>query len=449
MKKYISRIFNIALLTALAVSPLLHKIGWLSLWWILLLILCLIFICVKPGFDMDDLRSRRLRTCQNGVELIWLFLVSCVLAGGFWLTTFAGWTLPQVRVEADWKFWLGSAVVLILVEAVVFWSGILRIYLSSAQIGIKWRVIGIVCGMIPVVHLIVLGKLVRLAVREVQFENEKLVMDERRAAEQVCATKYPILMVHGVFFRDFRYLNYWGRIPAELTKNGAVIYYGNHQSAASVADSGAEIAARIQEVLQETGSEKVNIIAHSKGGLDSRYAISRLQMAPYVASLTTINTPHRGCEFADYLLNLIPEKQKNAVAAAYNATLKKLGDENPDFLAAVGDLTASACRKLNEELSDPEGVYIQSTGSCLKHASGGCFPLNLTNRFIHLFDGENDGLVGEASFCWGEAYTYLTAPGRRGISHGDMIDLNRENIEGFDVREFYVNLVKHLKEKGF
>ena len=449
MKKYILRIFNIAWISTLAISPMLRKAGWLNPWWILLLTLCLIFICMKPGFYMDALRSRRLQICQNGVELIELFLTTCVLVGGFWLATFIGWTLPQVRAEADWKFWLGSAVVLILVEAVVFWSGILRIYLSSTQIGIKWRVIGIVCGMIPVVHLMVLGRLVWLAAREVQFENEKLVLDENRAAEQVCATKYPILMVHGVFFRDFRYLNYWGRIPAELTKNGAVIYYGNHQSAASVADSGAEIAARIREVLRETGSEKVNIIAHSKGGLDSRYAISRLQMAPYVASLTTINTPHRGCEFADYLLNLIPEKQKNAVAAAYNATLKKLGDANPDFLAAVGDLTASACRKLNEELPDPEGVYIQSTGSCLKHASGGRFPLNLTNRFVHLFDGENDGLVGEASFRWGEAYTYLTAPGHRGISHGDMIDLNRENIEGFDVREFYVNLVKDLKEKGF
>lgn len=30
-----------------------------------------------------------------------------------------------------------------------------------------------------------------------------------------------------------------------------------------------------------------------------------------------------------------------------------------------------------------------------------------------------------------------------------MIDLNRENIPGFDVREFYVNLVKDLKEKGY
>ena len=99
-------------------------------------------------------------------------------------------------------------------------------------------------------------------------------------------------------------------LKAELEKNGARIFYGNHQSAAAVADSGREIADRIQEVLAETGAEKVNIIAHSKGGLDSRYAMSQLGAAPCVASLTTVNTPHRGCEFADYLLNLIPEKQQ-------------------------------------------------------------------------------------------------------------------------------------------
>ena len=29
-----------------------------------------------------------------------------------------------------------------------------------------------------------------------------------------------------------------------------------------------------------------------------------------------------------------------------------------------------------------------------------------------------------------------------------MIDLNRENIRGFDVREFYVELVAKLKERG-
>ena len=43
---------------------------------------------------------------------------------------------------------------------------------------------------------------------------------------------------------------------------------------------------------------------------------------------------------------------------------------------------------------------------------------------------------------------FLTTTGRRGISHGDMIDLNRENIPGFDVREWYVNLVSDLRERG-
>ena len=33
--------------------------------------------------------------------------------------------------------------------------------------------------------------------------------------------------------------------------------------------------------------------------------------------------------------------------------------------------------------------------------------------------------------------------------HGDMIDLNRENIKDFDVRGFYVALVNKLKEKGY
>ena len=50
---------------------------------------------------------------------------------------------------------------------------------------------------------------------------------------------------------------------------------------------------------------------------------------------------------------------------------------------------------------------------------------------------------------WGSDFIYLEVPKGRGISHADMIDLNRENISGFDVREFYVKLVHDLKEMGF
>lgn len=89
--------------------------------------------------------------------------------------------------------------------------------------------------------------------------NDKKVKVKRtvigKLSMDLCATKYPLLLVHGVFFRDYRYLNYWGRIPRTLEKYGAVVYYGKHQSAASVCDSARELAARIKYIAikQERG----------------------------------------------------------------------------------------------------------------------------------------------------------------------------------------------------
>lgn len=412
-------------------------------WLAVLSVIGFLVINIKPCPFGEKIKTRRLRCVRDGCELLKLFLISATISGLFQLAA-----IPVVFAQEK-LLWFGNLAAVLLAEAVVFWNGIIRVYLSSVQLGIKWRVIGIVCGMIPIVHLIVLAKLIRLASEEAAFENSKLEINELRTNEQICDTRYPILMVHGVFFRDFRYLNYWGRIPKELVRNGARIYYGNHQSAASVADSGAELKARILEIIAQTGAQKLNVIAHSKGGLDMRYAVSKLGMDTYVASLTTINTPHRGCVFADYLLSRIPAALQQRVAAAYHAALKKAGDENPDFLAAVNDLTASACLAFNQEVLDMPGVYYQSVGSRLNRPSAGRFPLNFSYHLVKYFDGPNDGLVAESSFPWGADYRLLTVDGARGISHGDMIDLNRENIPGFDVREFYVSLVHKLKEKGF
>ncbi|MBQ3964389.1 MAG: triacylglycerol lipase, partial [Firmicutes bacterium] len=183
--------------------------------------------------------------------------------------------------------------------------------------------------------------------------------------------------------------------------------------------------------------------------LDSRAAITHCGMAPYVASLTTINTPHRGCIFAEYLLEHIPEKVRDQIAETYNKAAQVLGDKEPDFLAAVNDLTASACAAFNEKTPDAEGVLYESVMSYAKKASGSRFPLNMTHELVKHFDGRNDGLVAVEAARWGSAFTLLEPPENRGISHGDMIDLNRENIDGFDVREFYVGLVASLKERGY
>lgn len=333
-------------------------------------------------------------------------------------------------------------------EGILLLNGALRLFATSVQMGIRYRVILLLCWWIPVVNLFLFYKLYDVAKREYETELEKEELNAVRKESELCQTKYPILMVHGVFFRDIRFFNYWGRIPGELMKNGAQIYYGNQQSAASVAACGAELAERIKQIVSETGCGKLNVIAHSKGGLDMRYAISKCGAAEYVASLTTIDTPHRGCLFADYLLKKAPESLRDFIAGKYNSTLKKLGDTSPDFIGAVTDLTAEKCLERNADLPDSGQVYYRSVAAAMRGAYSARFPLNLTYHLVRHFDGDNDGLVSIDSALWGEVYQVLRMKGKRGISHGDLIDLNRENIKEFDVREFYVNLVNDLKKKG-
>ena len=402
-----------------------------------------LIVNIFAGSFISNIKNRKLSICQHGTILLYAFYISLIFSLVYQIS-FAVKNIPNDYMTVIW-----NVVFCIIVNGIVFWNGIICVYTTSTQLGLNWRIIGLICGMIPIVNLIALFFILKTTTLECIFETEKAQINIERKDKQICATKYPILLVHGVFFRDSNFFNYWGRIPKELEANGARVFYGNHPSAASIADSAAELKKRIVEILAETNSDKINIIAHSKGGLDCRYAISKLGISDSVASLTTINTPHKGCLFADYLLTKVSAEVKNKVANTYNATLKKFGETNPDFLAAVTDLTDSRCKQLDAEMDTPEDVYCQSVGSILTKAGHGKFPLNFSYHLVKFFSGNNDGLVDEKSFKWGEKYTLLTPPGKRGISHGDMIDLNRENICGFDVREFYVDLVSDLKERGF
>ena len=424
--------------------------------WLLTTILLLgefLYFNLRP-IEKSGAPTKRIWYLKSGCELLRLFLITAtvtVFVQMVWLWCQISMITPENSLAAGTAVAGAAFGVLwaVLLEAIVFWNGMIRVYLTSVQLGLKHRVLAALCGWIPILNIWYLRKIIRITADEAEFETEKWELDTARAESEICKTKYPILLVHGVFFRDFRYVNYWGRIPKELQRNGATVYYGQQQSAAAVEDSGRELADRIRQILAETGCEKVNIIAHSKGGLDSRAAIAHAGCAPCVASLTTINTPHRGCIFAEYLLEKIPAAARQKIADTYNAALKRLGDERPDFLAAVTDLTASACEKRNAVAPDAPGVFYQSVMSYCRKAQHGKFPLNMTYPIVKHFDGLNDGLVAVDSAKWGDQFTLLEPRGHRGISHGDVVDLNRENIPGFDVREFYVSLVADLKNRGF
>jgi triacylglycerol lipase len=335
----------------------------------------------------------------------------------------------------------------IVIALLLFWVGIILVYVTSIQLGIRWRIIGILCGWLFPINIYILIRMKTICEQEIRMELEQTAKIE--VHNQRCKTKYPILLVHGIFFRDTKYLNYWGRIPKYLIENGATIFYGNQESARTVEDAANELAKRIQEITKEYHVDKVNIIAHSKGGLDSRYAISNLGIASNVASLTTINTPHHGCIFANYLLQKAPLGLLKRVTKTYNTIFTKLGDTNPDFMHAIKDLTDARCKELNTLMKDQPNIYYHSITSYTAKATNGRFPLNITYPIVKHFDGKNDGLVAVDSANYWDDFTIIDPPKKRGITHADMIDLNRENIDGFDVREFYASLIEDLKRRRF
>ncbi len=440
--KYIIRLINIIIVSALANSFLYISTG-IDIAILVGLIILALIINVIPSFASWKIPSIRLKIAYDGCELLIIFLWSTAICLIHHIV------VAFAYIPDQWHLWGLSSLIAIAVEAFVFWNGIIRVYCTSVQLGINKRAWGIALGMIPIANLVMLFKILHTVKAEVKLEADKIKLNKMRKDDAICSTKYPILLVHGVFFRDSKMLNYWGRVPGELIKNGAKIYYGQHESASSIIDSAEQIYDRIKYITEKTGCEKVNIIAHSKGGLDSRYAISVLGASKYVATLTTVNTPHRGCLFVDNLLNLAPQKMINKIANTYNSSAIALGDTHPDFMAAVNDLTENACQEFNKSVVDSPEVYYQSVGSMLNRATSGKFPLNVSYPLVKKYSGANDGLVAEPSFKWGSDYKFLKPSGKRGISHGDMIDLNRENIPDFDVREFYVQLVADLKNRGF
>lgn len=405
-------------------------------------------LLLLPIFPSRGYPSRRLKIEAYGMICLEIFLWAFI--GSVIYQVFVGIRL----LPLNWLAFGGSLLLCMVLLAPLFWAGLLAVSISSRQVGLQLKLAAILLGIVPIVNITILWEIVLKAREEIHYESKKVSVNEARADDRICATRYPILLVHGVFGRDHNLIRYWGRIPDELERNGAKVYFGNHQSAISVAESAEELTDRIEQIVKKSGCEKVNIIAHSKGGLDCRYAIALGTAAPYIASLTTVNTPHRGCIYADYLLRVIPAKAQQKVANTYNRAMKRMGDHAPDFMAAVKDLSAEGCSLLNEQMEAAgedekcKGIFTQSYGSKVNRIGGGGFPMNVTYLLTKYFDGPNDGLVATTSFEWGERYELLTAKGKRGISHLDIVDLTQKNLPEFDAREFYVQLAADLKDRG-
>lgn len=262
-----------------------------------------------------------------------------------------------------------------------------------------------------------------------------------------CKTKYPIVLIHGTGFRDYKKLNYWGRIPEALKIEGADIYYGNQDCWGTIEHNANIIKKSVLDVMTKTGCEKVNLIAHSKGGLEARFMICELRMEKYVASLTTISTPHYGSKTIDKFYDFSAFLYK-LIASAVNLYFRILGDEKPDFFTASRQLSTYFCDEFNSKFPNSEHVFYQSYTSIMKNSFSDILMV-IPHFIVKLIEGDNDGLVTPNSAKWGDYKGLISGKTKRGISHADIVDFRRMNYSKIDIRSVYISIVEDLKNNGF
>lgn len=228
---------------------------------------------------------------------------------------------------------------------------------------------------------------------------------------------YPIVLAHGVCRFDVLWnrllrvddsndpridrLHYFKGIRTMLKATGYPVYHSRVAWAADVKTRAEDLRQNVRRILDETGAMKVNIIAHSMGGLDARHMLfndrDQGKIHERIASLTTISTPHEGSPFADWGLQHFP---------SLPAVFQKFGLD----VSGLKDLRTEACRQFT---ADPEVTKFETDcegGIDFRTYAGrqnfwrvfsllkGAF------RIIEEKEGENDGLVSVQSARWRTKY---------------------------------------------
>lgn len=220
---------------------------------------------------------------------------------------------------------------------------------------------------------------------------------------------YPIVLAHGIarfdflreslmqrlrlFLADLTFApdrtHYFKGVASHLARHGFEAHHSAVSFASSVETRASDLRQEILRILRESGQEKVHIIGHSMGGLDSRQMIVNDNMADKVASLTTIGTPHLGTSFADWGLS------------HGGADLIKIIRGFVDMEGFL-TLTIDARRAFNESAQN-----VEATNDVLYQTYAGWqsqdlifTPLKASWQIIHDAEGANDGLVSAASQRW-------------------------------------------------
>ncbi len=258
----------------------------------------------------------------------------------------------------------------------------------------------------------------------------------------------PIVLVHGLFgFGQLKLAgvgvaDYFRLIPDALRAEGHVV---PEPPSLNTAGSIAERAGDLKKYLDnrpEVAGRQVHLVAHSMGGLDSRFMISKLDMADRILSLTTIGTPHRGSPIADVVGAATPP--------GFEQVVEFLGID----VKGIADLTAAACDRFNQEVPDSPKVRYFSIASRFEPPRVLGVPvgvLALSHDFVRNKEGDNDGVVSVESARFGqhpENWTFLEIwPGNhfRQINQGTNILLTPSEENDNSIVGKYTALAARLR----
>lgn len=198
---------------------------------------------------------------------------------------------------------------------------------------------------------------------------------------------------------------------------------------------------------------KVNLIAHSMGGIDCRYLISKkLNKSFDIVSLTTISTPHHGSEMADYVVQLFCDIRSELPLNKHKKLLP------PAFY----QLTTYYMKYFNAVTPDDPHVSYFSYGAYFKPKWYNLFYTSWKTVSTLSDNSMNDGMVTVKSSKWGKYMgtlwnmDHLDVINWKSILFKDFLTLDligskisqSENTE-VDVLQFYLMITDNLARMGF
>jgi len=245
--------------------------------------------------------------------------------------------------------------------------------------------------------------------------------DALRNASTQTQTQYPILLCHGMAGFDslFGVVDYFHGIESAIHDGGGQVFVTHVPAFNSSEARGEELLGEVEDIIARTGAKKVNLIGHSHGGFDVRYVAS--VRPDLVASVTTVGTPHKGADLADFLrAHLTSGGFSETVLSFFANSLGTIlgllsGHPDPqDAIAGLDSLTADGAAAFGAKF--PQGVPSTACGNGPASANGIKFfswsgssqltnildvsdaPLKLSSL---VYSGSNDGLVGTCSSHFG------------------------------------------------